>query len=117
MSLKIGDRVDVYRNLRTNNFSVRKQGIVVQHEDYVLLHNPMFIVSQKGRERVLRDKQKNVHAVVRGSYMGGEKLSKDTLRQAYYNPYKTEQFVDKESFKEILESKIAYLENGNVYYR
>lgn len=41
-------------------------GRVIAHAERVVLKNAEFKVSQKGRERVLREGQKNIHAGVEG---------------------------------------------------
>jgi len=59
-------RVFVYRNIHKNCLSVRnvKTGLVMAHVDSITLKNVKFKVSAKGRERVLKEKAKNVHAGV-----------------------------------------------------
>ena len=54
-------RVEVYWNLRKNCYSVRdcKTGRVVEHTNSLWIRNALFVVRQAGREKVLRDKQKN----------------------------------------------------------
>ena len=61
-------RVEVYFNLHKYIWSVRsaKTGRVILHTDKVHIRNPEFVVRQAGRERVLREGKKNVHAFVRG---------------------------------------------------
>jgi hypothetical protein len=53
-------------------------------------------VSEAGRQRVLREKRKNVHAGVKGTRVF-RIPNKDSLffQPAYYNPYKYETFVDR----------------------
>ena len=65
-------KVDIYRNLQKDCWSIRSReksnyGRVVKHVNWALLENAKFVVSQAGRNRVLKEKQKNVHAVVRGN--------------------------------------------------
>lgn len=60
-------RVFCYFNLHRHCFSVRAlegpdKGRVVAHADAVHLQNVTFKVSEAGRQRVLREKRKNVHA-------------------------------------------------------
>ncbi len=64
----MNNQVEVYRNLHNGRLSIRdaKTKLVVGHADRVKLVDVTFHVSQAGRERVLREKRKNVHAVVRG---------------------------------------------------
>jgi len=56
-----------------------------------------FVVNEKGRERVRKEKQKNVHAYVKGTVVD----ARDTDHLPYfwddvtYNPYKWDHFVSK----------------------
>jgi len=54
----------IYRNLRKNCFSIRYKGKVIAHETDIIASQVSFKVSEAGRQRVLRTKQKNVHAVI-----------------------------------------------------
>ena len=58
--------VEIYKNLKKGLWSVRQNGRVVFHTDYICLKQCSFVVCKKGRLRVLREKRKNVHAFVRG---------------------------------------------------
>ena len=107
-------KVEVYRNLHNGMLSIRdaKTKHVVGHADRVTLADVTFHVSQAGRERVLRERRKNVHAVVRGSlvsYMFGGGYKGRSLSsyvsegevpqfamadmQVKYNPYKAGAFM------------------------
>jgi hypothetical protein len=95
-------RVEVYRNLHNGLMSVREaHGLVLTHEDVVFVRDASFVVQPAGRERVLREKRKNVHAFVRGDLAGfsaGSLTGFDdytSWKQATYNPYKCSTFVDK----------------------
>lgn len=116
MLLNIGDRVDVYRNLTKNTFSIRKKGKVVEYSDSVYIHNPIFVVSEKSRQRVLKNRQKNVHAVVRGEFRGFSYFD-DNMKSAIYNPYHNESFVDSVTGLRIDSSDDAFLKDGKVYYK
>ena len=64
-------RVKVYFNLHKKLFSVvalegDKKGKVIKHTDSIDLSMPIFRVQKAGRERVLKEKKKNVHAYVTG---------------------------------------------------
>lgn len=89
-----GQKVFVYFNLHKKLFSVRDHitGLVVGHTHMIALENAIFKVSEAGRQRVLLEKRKNIHAGVQG-----------TVREfpcplaefaAFYNPYKGPSFVD-----------------------
>ena len=78
-------RVEVYRNLAKDCWSVRHRGIVIHRCQTITLENVVFSVSEAGRQRVLRERRKNVHAVVRGTIVGFEPLSNGV--EVSYNPY------------------------------
>jgi hypothetical protein len=81
-------RVDVYYNLRKRCLSVRKGGIVVQHTPSAVLEDVTFVVSEAGRQRVLRERRKNVHAFVRGTLVDtGHTRPERSMTRIYYNPY------------------------------
>lgn len=77
--------VRVYRNLRKKCYSVQWQGKVIAHVDSIVLRNVRFQVSEAGRQRVLRQRRKNVHAYVIGLVSMAEALDKG--RRVSYNPY------------------------------
>lgn len=89
-----GQKVFVYFNLHKKLFSVRdhKTGLVVGHTNTIALEDVTFKVSEAGRQRVLREKRKNVHAGVLGTV---KDLPIEPMEAvAFYNPYKYESFVD-----------------------
>jgi len=88
-------KVKVYWNLHKNCFSVKQDGIVMAHADWMCMRDVEFKVSQKGRERVLREKRKNVHAYAVGyisSVIDNDNEPGEEYRVTY-NPYENETFV------------------------
>lgn len=96
-------RVRVYRNLHKNCWSIRacegpKRGRLLGHAPALDLTNCRLIVSQKGRERVLRDGKRNVHAFIEGEYQSV--FSSRKIRRYYrtclglvrYNPFRASTF-------------------------
>jgi hypothetical protein len=67
----IGERVRVYRNLANGLLSVQSKikgsWKVAGHAESLLLYDVDFKVSEKGRQRVITHKRKNVHAFVYGN--------------------------------------------------
>jgi hypothetical protein len=49
---------------------------------------------KSGREKVIRERKKNVHAFVIGEYQGAFVGPEEN--KAYYNPYKTSTFIDQD---------------------
>lgn len=100
----VGNQVFVYYNLRKHCWSVKsvQNGRVAGHTNYLVVQNARFKVSESGRQRVLREQRKNVHAGVRGSltqmnkagvtrYLN--KMENPELVRVSYNPYKCSDFV------------------------
>lgn len=112
-----GIKVDVYYNLHKKTFSIRCNGKVIAHRDKVTIKNPQYIVGEKGKQRVRREKSKNVHAFVRGTLMANDNESKDILSmptdlavyQITYNPYLHDTFVRRVDDKPIYNSEWAVL--------
>ena len=84
-------KVFVYKNLHQNCWSIRQDGLVKAHTQYLYMWDCLFQVNQKGRERVVKEKQKNVHAGIIG-YISREVTVACT--PITYNPYKYKTFVN-----------------------
>ena len=94
-----GAMVEVYFNLHLKKWTIRDRWtkLVLGHaEDAVWLKDAEFIVSEAGRQRVIKEQKKNVHAVVRGIFLGTSHKN-DTPEYNYskviFNPYKYQTFV------------------------
>jgi len=115
-------KVFCYYNLHKKCFSVKalsgpNKGRVIAHSNTVMLSNVQFRVSEAGRQRVLREKRKNVHAGVVGEYFACLPLEHtEHMSEATYNPYKYSQFVDKATEVPLESAKVAYLDHRKVYY-
>lgn len=110
-------KVDVYRNLHQQVWSIRHRGRVLTHAPSVVIHDAKFIVQQAGRLRVLQEKRKNVHAFVRGFI--SEQMELPFLNSHYqevtYNPYLYSTFVDLD-LNPIFEAKLVILTNSQKCY-
>jgi len=104
-------RVEVYFNLHKKTFSVRsaKSGKVLLHTDEVHIENPEFVVRQSGRNRVLSEGRKNVHAFVRGDATFFRYTNRPMLDTLTYNPYKYASFVDKKTEEPVYKASRAWL--------
>ena len=106
--------VDVYRNLHKGCWSVKQGGKVVAHCDYIVLRDARFIVGQSGRDRVIRDQVKNVHAYVRG-WVSTAALGRETELEASgwkweevsYDPYKRDSFYSLDTGKDVISSPLV----------
>jgi hypothetical protein len=109
----------VYYNLHKHVFSLKNNTTkkVEKRSSIVLMQDCVFKVSEKGRQRVLREKVKNVHAGVLGELISTESEVDDTSSfvELTYNPYIYDSFVVKESGKPVLSAKKVYLINKKVF--
>lgn len=85
-------RVAVHWNFHKNLFSVVEGTRVAEHTNLVCLQDAQFCVGPKGRERVLREQVKNVHARIRGTRTK-EIPSIRGWRGIAYDPYRWPTFV------------------------
>ena len=107
-------KVEVYFNLHKKLFSVRQcsTGRVILHTKGVHLLNPVFVVREAGRQRVLRERKKNVHAFVRGEVTYFDDFNPEILDVDIvgYNPYRAATFVSAHDTSPVRTAKRAVLE-------
>lgn len=89
-------KVKVYRNLTQQCYSVMHKGIVIAHVLSCKLTNATFKVSEAGRQRVIKQKRKNVHAFIEGEWDRSElgAFYSQFLKRVSYNPYEAPYFMD-----------------------
>lgn len=132
----------VYRNLNNGSWSIRSSdsGLIVAHGQAVLLVNAEFKVSEAGRQRVIQEKRKNVHAHIEGEIelWDGEFFKSRTDIQDFlcdvteefsdrmlehitpvevsYNPYRLPHFFNKETLDKVTQAAYAFFTpNKKVY--
>ena len=97
--IDITKKVFAYKNLHQDCWSIKQGGLVKVHTTELNLYSCIFKGNRKGRERVRREKRKNVHAAVKG-YMGESTWDtnpEELFDEVTYNPYKYEYFVMKDT--------------------
>ena len=130
-------KVDVYRNLHNGMYSIKSReadtrGLVIAWAEYLWLDDVEFVVSDAGRNRVLRERKKYVHAFVRGTLSSFRGLVRDVdvdLSKVHesvhqepeyrdmnrhgheftYNPYRFSTFVDRDTESELHDAAHAFL--------
>ncbi len=130
-------RAFVYYNLHKHCLSLKalegpNKGRVVAHARSVSLAAAQFKVSEAGRQRVLRDKAKNVHAGVVGTVTGLELIEQrlcDTLPsgpgapltadapRATYNPYRFDAFVDATTLERLAAARSVHIDDKVIRYQ
>lgn len=114
-------KVYVYFNLHKKTFSIKalegeRKGLVIAHRDTLTLRDVVFKVSEAGRQRVLRERKKNVHAGVVGYWRGCYEPSiAENTTAVTYNPYKYESFVTKADERPVYNAANAHLTNKQIF--
>ena len=113
----------VYRNLHRGNFSIQsyiqeKHGYrVTDRASSAILEDCYFKVYETGRQKVIKEKGKNVHAYVEPmSYkliVGGVDVT--NLREIYYNPYEFDSFVYKDTLKKVYKANRVLTYDNKLY--
>lgn len=110
-------KVFVYKNLHKDCWSVKQNGLVKAHTDHLHLKECQFIVNEKGRERVLKEKRKNVHAGITGYIHSSSNISFDNNQIISYNPYKYNSFVmANKNNTPIYEAGEVFLDSKKVFF-
>lgn len=113
----------VYRNLHKGNFSVQsyiqdKSGYrVTDRVTSAILEDCSFRVYEAGRQKVLRERRKNVHAYVEPKsyrHIQGE-VDVTNFREIYYNPYEHDSFVYKDTKKTVVSVSRILTYNNKLY--
>lgn len=94
-------RVEVYWNLHLSCWSVRHKDKVISHVPSISLRDVYWVVQPAGREKVRREKRKNVHAFARGTFgcsttyypIHAYPEQNTNWQEVTYNPYHDENFV------------------------
>lgn len=125
----VGKRRSVFYNINLSRkegrdiYSLRDgRGRTVGHASHVRIVDPAFVVGEGGRQRVLAEGAKNVHAFVRGTVDSVDvevpSPSGSEWRIATYNPKKHKTFVDTETGAPVSTAREAILTTDKkVYYR
>lgn len=131
-------RVHIYRNLKHRDrrawsvmaFDGPNKGKVVDVVDGVVLKDVRFVVNESGRQRVLREKQKNVHAFVDGTLvktfalatlktdLDGEDLvpRSGAKSRVSYDPYRFSTFVREDcGLAPVAEARLVVVAPKGVY--
>lgn len=90
--------VYVYRNLKHGRaapplYSILRDGKVIDRRHRVLLTDASFVVREAGRQRVLTEGRKNVHAFVKGVLADETGVQEAFPVRLAYNPFRGPNFT------------------------
>ena len=86
----------VFKNFKHGCYSIMQRGVVRASARVVRLADVEFRVGEKGRQRMIRERRKNVHA--------------------FADPYRFESFVDSETESPIITVRTAHFDEDGVIY-
>lgn len=120
--------ISCYRNLNRKGvvWSIRsnRTGRVISRAGFVMILNAKLVVSAAGRARVLKQKRKNVHALVRGTWIRNDfdqhvydTRGCDDCRwiRIKYNPYENEAFVRQDTGQPVTEAACVILDKDGAW--
>lgn len=114
-----GQTVRIYRNLNNGTMSIQaksgKSWLVMGHVTNAIVRDVTFKVSESGRQRVIRDKRKNVHAWGQGVLLSEFDESIIAPIALGYNPYTDATFVDKKSHRSIDRCDFLVIRDNQVF--
>jgi len=108
-------KVKVYKNLNNGRWSVRHKGKVIGHLEQVMLRDCVFHVGESSRQRVIRNRCREVHAWVTGELI---ELPVQVVRWRgiTYNPYRSGSFTYRDNGQAISGASLVYFSiDGGAY--
>ena len=112
----LSKKVRMYRCLNRKGFvfSLSQSGKVIGHTSSIVLKNCKLLILESGKNRCIREQQRNVHAFVEGHIASEKDIKLAASVKLFYDPYGDKKFHTSFS-DEISECKIVYLKNKNIY--
>ncbi len=114
--------VRVFKNLKYGCYSIMQRGVIRASAKQVRLSDVEFRVRESGRQRMLREKRKNVHAFAVGRLVDyvhpgdARELVRMEGRDAFYDPYRYASFVDCETKAPVTSVRAAHFHEDGVVY-
>lgn len=97
-SIDFTKEVKIYKNLHNGLWSIMQGGLVVAHVESFSMYGVSFKVSESGRQKVIRERKKYVHAFIVGRLLEVNCTDDDIITsnphtRVRYNPYTLTSFV------------------------
>lgn len=105
--------VYVYKNLHNGLYSLKQNEKVVAHGYDFFLNNVETKINEAGRLKVIKDKQKNVHAFIIGYLDNRLNYNIISKNKISYNPYEDSHF--KCNGVEFIRSLLVYVSKEGVF--
>lgn len=114
--------VRVFRNFKHDCYSVLQDGKLKLVAKQVRLVNVEFRIRETGRQRMIRDQRRNVHAFAVGTLVDfahpseGRDLDSLSGRSAIYDPHQFNSFVDQETQAPLREASVVQMDERGLFY-
>ena len=114
--------VRVFKNLKHGCYSIMQGGKLKASARQVRLADVEFRVRESGRQRMVREQRRNVHAFAVGRLLeyihpsDARSMEQFEGRAVYYNPYRFTSFVDRETEAPIASAELVQLDENGVTY-
>lgn len=117
--------VEVYRNLhypnRTWSVKSKRTKRVIARRELVLIKDATLVVRESGRQRVIKEKRKNVHAAVAGTWVRDKEIiaellkKKKQMKHVTYNPYEHSLFTETKTLLPVVVANWALLDSEGLW--
>lgn len=114
--------VRVFKNLRHGCYTILQNGRPRASARQVRLVDVEFRIRESGRQRMLLELRRNVHAFAVGRLSDHvhpseeRRLSEIAGRRVYYDPYRFASFVDRETLTPVTFARIVQFDDHGVTY-
>ena len=114
--------VRVFKNLKHGCYSIMQRGVICASAREVRLTDVEFRVGERGRQRMIRERRRNVHAFAVGRLVDfvhpddERNIARLDGRGAFYDPYRFDSFVDAETNEPVRAVSAAHFDEGGVVY-
>lgn len=114
--------VRVFRNWKHGCYSIFQDGCLRASARQIRLHAVEFRVRESGRQRMLRERRRNVHAFAVGRLVDwvhpNDERCLDTIagRGVRYDPYRFPTFVDRDTGAPVLGADVVQFDEAGVTY-
>lgn len=114
--------VRVFKNHKHGCYSIMQRGVVRASARQVRLRDVEFRVREAGRQRMLREQRRNVHAFAVGRLVDfvhpGDTRDMEPMvgRGAFYDPWRFASFVDSDTEAPVTAVRVAQFDEDGVTY-
>ena len=114
--------VRVFKNLKHDCYSIMQRGVIKASARQVRLTGVEFRVREAGRQRMLSERRKNVHAFAVGRLVDyvhpsdSRDMEPMAGRGAFYDPYRYPSFVDRETKAPLTVVSVAQFDENGICY-